>query len=95
VLLVESAPDVSLPTCQQPPTKRHGRDRAGRQRYSCGACHRTFTARSVSAFSGYRWPAEVVLMAVRWYVRHPLSGTSIMELLAERSIDVSRRTVLR
>jgi putative transposase len=37
----------------------------------------------------------VILMAVRWYLRHPLSATSVMELLAERGIDVSNRTVLR
>src|SRR6266542_1723633 len=29
------------------------------------------------------------------YLRHPLSGISVMELLAERGIDVSNRTVLR
>jgi len=34
-------------------------------------------------------------MAVRWYLRHPLSATGVMELLAERGIDVSNRTVLR
>ena len=58
-------------------------------------CGRDFTLRSASAFSGYRWPADVILMAVRWYLRHPLSATSVMELLAERGIDVSNRTVLR
>ncbi len=34
-------------------------------------------------------------MAVRWSLSHPLSATSVMELLAERGIDVSQRTVLR
>ncbi len=34
-------------------------------------------------------------MAVRCYLRHPLSGTSVTELLAERGIDVSNRSVLR
>jgi putative transposase len=37
----------------------------------------------------------VILMAVRWYLAHPLSATSVMRLLAERGIDVSERTVLR
>jgi len=37
----------------------------------------------------------MILMAVRWYLRHPLSATSVMELLAERGVDVSNRTVLR
>jgi transposase-like protein len=36
-----------------------------------------------------------LLLAVRWSLSHPLSATSVMELLAERGIDVSRRTVLR
>jgi hypothetical protein len=34
-------------------------------------------------------------MAVRWYLRHPLSDASVMELLGERGIHVSKRTVLR
>jgi len=51
----------------------------------------------VSAFSGYRWPPEVILTAVRWDLSHPLSGTSVMVLLAERGIDidVSKRTIVR
>jgi transposase, IS6 family len=83
------------PSCQQPSTKRDGRDEAGRQRYLCRPCGRTFTAHSTSAFSGYRWPPDVILLAGRWYLAHPLSATSVMELLAERGIDVSKRTVLR
>ncbi len=83
------------PACERPSTKRHGRDDAGRQRFVCRPCHRTFTAHLTSAFSGYRWPPEVILTAVRWYLAHPLSATSVMVLLAERGIDVSKRTVLR
>ncbi len=81
--------------CERPSTKRHGRDDAGRQRFVCRPCRRTFTAHSTSAFSGYRWPPEVILTAVRWYLAHPLSATSVMVFLAERGIDVSKRTVLR
>ena len=35
------------------------------------------------------------MLAVRWSLSHPLSATSVMELPAERGIDVSKRTVLR
>ncbi len=83
------------PSCEQPATRRHGCDGAGRQRFLCTRCRRSFTDTSGSAFSGYRWPPEVILLAVRWYLGHPLSGTSVMVLLAERGIDVSKRTVLR
>src|ERR687883_525654 len=82
------------PACQQPATKRNGLDRRGRQKYACRACRRTFTEASTSAFSGYRWPSEVILTAVRWYLAYPLSSRQVLELLAERSIDVSHRTVL-
>ena len=46
------------------------------------------------ASAGYRWPAEVILAAVRWYLSYPLSIRQVTELLAERGIDVSPRTVL-
>ena len=82
------------PACQQPATKRNGRDRRGRQKYACRPCRRTFTENSASAFSGYRWQADVILTAVRWYLAYPLSSRQVMELLAERGIDVSHRTVL-
>src|SRR5882724_9141993 len=85
----------TCPHCQQSVVTRDGHDRHRRQRFTCCGCGRDFTLRSASAFSGYRWPADVILMAVRWYLRHPLSTTSVMELLAERGIDVSNRTVLR
>jgi transposase-like protein len=81
--------------CGRPATKRHGHDGRGRQRFICRSCRRTFTVASASAFAGYRWPPEVILTAVRWYLSHPLSATSVMVFLAERGIDVSQRTVLR
>ena len=81
--------------CRQPATKRHGREGAGRQRFLCKGCRRSFTRYSASAFAGYRWPREAILTAVRWYLGHPLSATSVMLFLAERGIDVSKRTVLR
>jgi transposase-like protein len=86
---------LTCPSCHQPASKRDGHDAGGRQRYACHACRRDFTARTASAFTGYRWPAEIILLAVRWSLSHPLSATSVMELLAERGVDVSKRTVLR
>ena len=84
----------SCPTCQQPATKRNGRDPRGRQKYACCPCRSTFTEDTTSAFSGYRWPREIIVMAVRWYLAYPLSSRQVLELLAERGIDVSHRTIL-
>jgi len=49
-----------------------GRDRTGRQLYCCGTCGRRQTRRSASAFCGYRFPDDVIALAVRWYLRFHL-----------------------
>jgi IS6 family transposase len=37
-----------------------------------------------SAFAGFRFPPEVITVAVRWYLRYGLSYRDVKELLAER-----------
>src|SRR5437588_4600935 len=36
-----------------------------------------------SAFAGFRFPREVIVLAVRWYLRYGLSYRDVEELLAE------------
>jgi len=48
-----------------------------------------------SAFAGFRYPPEVILLAVRWYLRYGLSYRNLEELLAERGIDVYHVTLYR
>jgi transposase, IS6 family len=40
-------------------------------------------------------PAEVIVVAVRWYLRFGLSYRDVEELLAERGIEVDHVTVYR
>ena len=42
-----------------------------------------------SSFVGFRFPREVIMLAVRWYVRYGLSYRDVEELLAERGIAVT------
>ncbi len=48
-----------------------------------------------SAFAGYRFPPEVITLAVRWYLRFGLSYRDVEELLAERGVEVDHVTVYR
>jgi hypothetical protein len=48
-----------------------------------------------SAFLGFRFPAEVIVVAIRWYLRYGLSYRDVEELLAERGIEVDHVTVYR
>jgi hypothetical protein len=48
-----------------------------------------------SAFAGFRFPPDVIVLAVRWYRRFGLSSRDVEELLAERGIEVDHVTVYR
>jgi IS6 family transposase len=48
-----------------------------------------------SAFAGFRFPPELITVAVRWYLRYGLSYRDIEELLAERGVEVDHVTVYR
>ena len=48
-----------------------------------------------SAPAGYRFPREVIALAVRWYLRYGLSYRDVEELLAERGVEVDHVTIYR
>jgi transposase-like protein len=48
-----------------------------------------------SAFAGFRFPPEVIVLAVRWYLRYGLSYRDVEELLGERGIEVDHVAVHR
>ena len=50
---------------------------------------------SSSAPAGYRFPREVIAVAVRWYLRFSLSYRDVEKLLAERGIAVDHVTIYR
>ncbi len=48
-----------------------------------------------SGFAGFRFPPDVIMIAVRWYLRYGLSYRDVEELLAERGSTVDHVTVYR
>ena len=48
-----------------------------------------------SAFAGFCFPSDVIVLAVRWYLRFGLSYRDVEELLAERGVDVDHVTIYR
>jgi len=37
-----------------------------------------------SSFAGFRFPPDVIMLAVRWYVRYGLSYRDVEDLLADQ-----------
>jgi transposase-like protein len=48
-----------------------------------------------SGFAGFRFPPDVLTLAVRWYLRYGLSYRDVKELLAERNILVDHVSIYR
>ncbi len=48
-----------------------------------------------SAFVEFRFPPEIIVLAIRWYLRYGLSYRDVEELLGERGIEVDHVTVYR
>jgi len=48
-----------------------------------------------STFAGFRFPSDVIVLAVRWYLRFGLSYRDVEELLTERGVEVDHVTVYR
>jgi transposase-like protein len=48
-----------------------------------------------SVFRGFRFPAEVILWAVRWYLRFPVSYRDLELMLADRGVEVDHTTMSR
>jgi transposase, IS6 family len=48
-----------------------------------------------SAFAGSCFPPDVIVLAVRWYLRFALSHRDVEALLAERGVEVDHLTIYR
>ena len=57
-----------------------------------GRRHRRVSAPQ-SGFAGFCFPSEVIIVAVRWYLRYGLSYRDVEELLAKRGIEVDQSHV--
>jgi IS6 family transposase len=85
----------SCPRCSSADLTRDGHDQRGRPIHACAGCGRHATAESTSLVSGYRFPRDVILLAVRYYLQLGAAAERIAGVLADRGIDVSGRTILR
>ena len=87
-----------------------GRHRAGRERGRGWQLHRERvgaalpppphpralpTMTDAGAFRGFRFPAEVIPRAVRWYLPFPVSDRDLERMLADRGVEVDHVSLFR
>jgi transposase, IS6 family len=83
------------PYCSSSDLSRDGYDQGGHAIHACGACGRHATTESTSLVAGHRFPRDIILLAVRYYLQLGAAAERIAGILADRGIDVSGRTILR
>ena len=47
------------------------------------------------SFKGMRFPIDVILVCVRWYVAYPLSYRHLEEMMEERGLSVDHSSINR
>src|SRR3977135_1446590 len=85
----------ACPYCSSSDLTRDGHDQRGRAGDSWGAGGRHATIESTSLVAGHRFPRDIILLAVRYYLQLGTAAERIACILADRGIDVSGRTILR
>jgi transposase-like protein len=50
---------------------------------------------AINPFKGRQYPGEVIITAVRWYLRYPLAYLHVAELLSERGLFADASCVWR
>jgi hypothetical protein len=83
----------ACPYCTSCDLTRDGHDQHFRSVRVCRGCGRHATSESLSLVSGHRFPRDVILLAVRYYLQLGAAAERIAGVLADRGIDVSGRTI--
>ena len=85
----------ACPYCSSSDLTRDGHDQRGRVIRACRACGRHATSESTSLVACHRFPRDIILLAVRYYLQLGAAAERIAGILADRGVDVSGRTILR
>src|SRR5947209_12338271 len=77
----------ACPHCSSSDLIRDGYDQRGRAVRACRACGRHATDDSASLVAGHRFPRDVILLAVRYYLQLGAAAERIAGILADRGVD--------
>jgi transposase-like protein len=84
----------ACPYCSSSDLTRDGHNQRGRAVRASRTCGRHATSESTSLVAGHRFPRDIILLALRYYLQLGAAAERIAGILADRGVDVSRRTIL-
>src|SRR6202171_3244242 len=85
----------ACPYCSSSDLTCDGHDQRGAVVPASRACGLHATSESTSLVAGHRFPRDIILLAVRYYLQLGAAAERLAGVLADRGTDVSGRTILR
>src|SRR5438874_11345582 len=85
----------ACPYCSSSDLTRDGHDQRGRVIRACRACGRHATSESTSLVAGHRFPLDIILLAVRYYLQLGAAAERIEPLRGLADVQpttIARRT---
>jgi len=46
-------------------------------------------------FKWKHYESEIIMLCTRWYLKYPLSYRNVVDMMAERGLDISHTTIMR
>src|SRR5467141_249300 len=74
----------AYPYCSSSDLTRDGHNQRGRVIRACRACGRHATSDSTSLVAGHRFPRDIILLAIRYYLQLGAAAERIAGILADR-----------
>src|SRR5207244_12831038 len=85
----------ACPYCSSSDLTRDGHNQRGRVVRACRACGRHATSESTSLVAGHRFPRDIILLAVRYYLHMGAAAERIAGILDDRGVEIRGRSILR
>ena len=84
---------TSCPHCLSDDFQSRAKTALGYESYICQDCRRVFNERTSTVFNHLEYPADIVMLAVRWYISYKLIYRDIADMSAETGFDFTHETV--
>ncbi len=84
---------MTCPNCRSDDYTKKGHTGLGYHSFQCRGCMVKYNERTGTKYNFLTYPTDIVIQAVRWYIRYRLSYSNLAEMLSERGIILTDETI--
>ena len=84
---------MNCPHCKSESFNKKGHTSLGYHAFQCKRCSVKYNERTGTLYNFLTYPTDIVMQAVRWYIRYRLSYANLAEMLSERGINITDETL--